>query len=52
MHSTAVLWCTQCHVNHMTLDAPNQINFPTLLFVGRIHLILLSIQPKLAARHA
>ena len=35
MHSIADLRCIQCHVNHMTLDAPNQNNRPVLPFVGR-----------------
>ena len=35
MHSTADFLCIQCHVNHMTLDAPNQNNRLAPLFVGR-----------------
>ena len=37
MHSTADLRCIQCHINHMTLDAPNPNNRPILPFVGRTH---------------
>ena len=39
----AYLWCIQCHVNRMTLDAPNQNNPLALPFVGCRHQTL----PKL-----
>ena len=32
-----ILRCIQCHVNHMTLDAPNQNNRHVLLCVGLKH---------------
>ena len=34
MHSTADLWCIQCHVNPMTLHAQNKNNPLVHLFVG------------------
>ena len=36
MQSTANLRCIQCHVNHMTFDAPNQNNRAALPFEVRI----------------